>query len=636
MTKKLKKFEAVRLADVDITGGFWKARMDVNRKVTLPIQYEQCMKTGRFPAWKLDWKPGKEPQPHIFWDSDAGKWLEAVGYSLAKHPDKGLEKNADRLIELIAKAQQKDGYLNIFFTAVEPQNRWKNLRDKHELYCAGHLMEGAVAYYQATGKRKLLDVMCRYADYIGKVFGTAKGQKRGYCGHPEVELALAKLYRATGKEKYLKLTKYFVDERGQKPDYYTIEAEKRGQKSKGPYAYHQAHQPVREQTDAVGHAVRAMYLYSGMADVAAETNDKTLLDACRRLWRSAVDKRMYVIGSVGSTQRGEAFTFDYDLPNEEAYAETCAAIGLVFWAHRMMQIDESGEYADVMERALYNGVISGISLDGRKFYYANRLAVHPEAPKYGHCTFPAARQEWFGCACCPPNIARLLASLGEYVYGHSANELRVHLFVTSKASVEVAGQQVRVEQKTEYPWDEKVSVTISPKKPAEFAVSVRIPGWCRNAKMKVNGKTVNLKAATAKGYAKVSRMWQKGDKIELLLPMPVERIEANPKVRQDVGRVALMRGPTVYCFEEVDNGGNLNSLELAARPMLKVANDRKLGVPIIIGRATRTTDAGWGKELYRPAADAIRKQVKVKAVPYFMWANRRVGEMVVWIRRSDE
>jgi uncharacterized protein len=635
MNKKLTRFGAVSLDKVDIVGGFWGRRIDVNRKATLPIQYEQCMKTGRFPAWKLDWKHGKDPRPHIFWDSDAGKWLEAVAYSLAKHPDKALEKKADWLIDLIAKAQQKDGYLNIFFTVVEPQNRWKNLRDQHELYCAGHLMEGAVAYYHATGKRKLLDVMCRYADHIGKVFGRGKGQKRGYCGHPEVELALAKLYRATGNEKYLALSKYFVDERGQKPEYYTIEAEKRGQKSRGPYAYHQAHEPVRQQKDAVGHAVRAMYLYSGMADVAAETGDRMLLAACRRLWRSVVDRRMYVIGSVGSTQRGEAFTFDYDLPNEEAYAETCAAIGLVFWAHRMMQIDDSGEYADVMERALYNGVIPGVSLDGRKFYYANRLAVHPEAPKYGHCTFPAARQEWFGCACCPPNVARLLASLGEYIYGCSSHELRVHLFASSRADVEVAGQKVAIEQKTDYPWDGKVLIKVSPAKAAEFTVSVRIPAWCRKPQMRVSGKTVNLKGVTSKGYARISRLWRKGDTIELVLPMPVEVVQANPHVRQDVGRVALLRGPLVYCIEEADNGRDLNCVELAVRPSLKIANDRKLGVPVITAKATRVVDVGWKGRLYRPAVRLAEKPVNIKAIPYFMWANRKVGEMLVWIRQAD-
>jgi DUF1680 family protein len=622
--KHLNRFEPVPLAQVDIEGGFWGERLEVNRKATLPIQYEQCRKTGRFDAWKLDWKPG-QPKPHIFWDSDAGKWLEAVAYSLAKHPDKALEKKADWLIDLIAKAQQKDGYLNIFFTVVEPQNRWKNLRDQHELYCAGHLIEGAVAYYEATGKRRLLDVMMRYADYIGKVFGRGKGQKRGYCGHPEVELALAKLYKATGKGSYLRLAKYFVDERGQKPDYYTVEAEKRGQKSRGPYAYHQAHEPVRQQKDAVGHAVRAMYLYSGMADVAAETNDKTLLTACKRLWRSVADKRMY-----------EAFTFDYDLPNEEAYAETCAAIGLVFWAHRMMQIDADGEYGDVMENALYNGVIPGVSLDGRKFYYANRLAVHPEAPRYGHCTFPAARQEWFGCACCPPNVARLLASLGEYIYSRGDNEIRVHLMAGSKAGIEVGGQKVAIEQRTEYPWNEKVVIRVSPQKAANFAVSVRIPAWCRQPRMKVNGKTVDLKKAIVKGYARVRREWRKGDRIELVLPMAVERVQANPKVRQDVGRVTLMRGPIVYCIEEVDNGKDLNAIELKVQPAFRVMTDKKLdGVPVITAKAVRTLCDGWKGKLYRPVAKAAQKAVMVKAVPYFMWANRRVGEMLVWIRQAE-
>ncbi|HSV26402.1 MAG TPA: beta-L-arabinofuranosidase domain-containing protein [Sedimentisphaerales bacterium] len=634
MSQKLKNFEAVPMAQVDVEGGFWGRRLEVNRKATLPIQYEQCKKTGRFDAWKLDWEPGK-PKPHIFWDSDAGKWLEAAAYSLAKHPDKALEKQADRLIDLIAKAQQKDGYLNIFFTAVEPENRWGNLRDLHELYCAGHLMEGAVAYYAATGKRKLLDVMMRYADHIGRMFGRGKGRKRGYCGHPEVELALVKLYRATGKADYLKLAEYFVDERGRSPNYFEIEARKRGDNRVRAFDYFQAHEPVRQQKDAVGHAVRAMYLYSGMADVAAETGNRQLLAACRRLWRSVVDKRMYITGSVGSTPRGEAFTFDYDLPNEEAYAETCAAIGLVFWAHRMMQMDADGEYADVMELALFNGVLSGVSLDGRRFYYANRLAVHPEAPKYGHCTFPAGRQEWFGCACCPPNLARLLASLGEYVYSRARNEVRVHLFVNGSANVEVGGQMVALEQRTEYPWEEKVVIKVSPEKPHTFKVSVRIPAWCRQPRMKVNGRAVDLRKAVAKGYAGVSREWRKGDIIELVLPMPVERVEANPKVRQNAGRVALMRGPVVYCLEEADNGMDLNAIELKAQPAFRVTTDTRLGgAPVIRAGAVRTLCNGWDGRLYRPAGRPVGKTVTVKAVPYFMWANRRVGEMLVWIRQG--
>jgi len=631
--KALKTFEPVPLAQVDIKGGFWGERLEVNRKATLPIQYEQCKKTGRFDAWKLDWKPG-QPKPHIFWDSDAGKWLEAVAYSLAKHPDKSLEKKADWLIDLIAKAQRKDGYLNIFFTAVEPENRWKNLRDMHELYCAGHLIEGAVAYYQATGKRKLLDVMMRYADYIGKVFGRGKGQKRGYPGHPELELALVKLYKVTGADKYLKLAKYFIDERGRKPFYFQIEAEKRGDKRKTNPQYHQAHEPVRKQKEALGHSVRAMYLYCGMADVAAETGDRELLAACKRLWRSVVDRRMYIIGSIGSTQRGEQFTFDYDLPNEEAYAETCAAIGLVFWSQRMMQIDRDGEYADVMELALYNGVLAGVSLDGRKFYYANRLAVHPKAPPFALNTFPATRQEWFGCACCPPNIARLLASLGEYVYSRSANEIRVHLFANSGADIDVGGQKVSIGQQTGYPWKDKVVLKVVPEKAAKFTVSVRIPAWCRSAQMKVNGKAVDLKKVVMRGYARIVREWRKGDRIELVLPMPAERVQANPSVRQDVGRVALMRGPLVYCVEEVDNGRDLNAIELSASPAIRVRQDAELGVPVITARGQRTTQARWEGRLYRMMAKEVRKAVTVKAVPYFVWANRKVGEMLVWIRQG--
>ena len=408
---------APRIQDVKIEDGFWEARLRVNRETTLPDVYAKCRKSGRIDAFRLNWKPGRPNRPHKFWVSDVAKWLEGACYSLATHPDPKLERAVETVVDLIASAQQPDGYLNTHFTVVEPDRRWANLRDDHELYCAGHLMEAAVAHYEATGQTKFLDVVCRYADYIDSVFGRGRGRKRGYPGHEEIELALVRLYRATGRPRYLKLAAYFVNERGQQPHYFEKEARARGE---SPSVYRsiahfgkQAHLPVREQTTADGHAVRAVYLYAGMADVAAETGDRELLAACRRLWRNIVTRRMYIHGGIGSTCHGERFTVDYDLPNAEAYAETCAAIGLVFFAHRMLNIDPDRRYADVMERALYNNVLSGVSLDGNRFFYPNYLDAVPGVNSLRGLK-SSARQDWYNTSCCPTNICRMLASLGRY------------------------------------------------------------------------------------------------------------------------------------------------------------------------------------------------------------------------------
>jgi DUF1680 family protein len=499
-------------------------------------------------------------------------------------------------------------------------------------------MEAAVAYFAATGKRKFLDVMCRYADHIDRTFGTKKGQKRGYCGHPEVELALVKLYRATGNRRYLNLSKFFVDERGRKPSYYDIEARARGEDPKqtrfGKYSYCQSHEPLRQQSEVVGHAVRAMYVYSGMADVAAETGDQSLLAAMKRLWQNVTTKRMHVTGGIGPTCRNEGFTFDYDLPNENAYDETCANIAFVFWAHRMLHLDPDGRYADVMEQVLYNSMISGISLSGDRFFYANPLAAHPGVDPHGGIQpkdYQYRRSKWFGCACCPPNIARLLASFGGYLYSQGEDEVRVNLYVASQAELDMNGRRVRLEQKTRCPWDELVTITVQPDRPTLFSVALRIPGWCRGAKIKINDRSVPVRVE--KGYARINRRWERGDKMELTLPMPVERIEANPKVRQNAGRVALQRGPVVYCLEETDNGKDLNDLILPRAAKLTAKFEPRLlgGVVTIAGKAQRRDPAKWKNELYRPVATPL-KPVPIKAVPYAVWGNRRPGEMIVWIQ----
>jgi len=630
--KTLARLAPAPLKDVRIDDAFWAPRLEVNRAVTLPVEYDQCKKTGRLDA--MTWAPGRKPVPHIFWDSDVAKWIEAAAYSLTTHPDKALQRKVDRAIDILASGQGPEGYLNCYYRLIEPDKRWTNLRDRHELYCAGHLMEAAVAYYQGTGKRKLLDVMCRYADYIDSVFGPRRGQKRGYPGHEEIELALVRLYRATGRSRYLALAEFFVDERGRRPHYFDREARARGEDPKryhfGGYEYNQSHRPVRQQSEAVGHAVRACYLYAGLADVAGETGDRDLLAACRRLWKNVTERRMYVHAGIGPAGRNEGFTRDYDLPNETAYAETCAAIALVFFAHRMLQIERDARYADVIERALYNGVISGVSYDGKTFFYGNPLAAHPAGRTGGE---HYRRSAWFGCACCPTNLARLLASLGQYVCSSGRNQAWVHLYVGGSAVVNVGSQTVTLRTRTRYPWDGRVRITVRPERPGQFTLALRIPGWCRRAALRVNGKAVGTEAITSKGYAKIKRPWSPGDRVELNLPMPVERIEAHPKVRQNRGRVALQRGPVVYCLEEVDNGPALRGIVLPRSAKLTARTDRRLfgGAVAIAGKALRLDAGDWAGGLYRPAASRTRPAA-IKAIPYFLWANRSPGEMLVWIR----
>ncbi|MFZ4397910.1 MAG: glycoside hydrolase family 127 protein, partial [Kiritimatiellia bacterium] len=579
-------FTRVTLADP-----FWAPRQAVNREVTLPIEYRQCKDTGRIDAFKLAWKSGMPNEPHIFWDSDVGKWIEAAAYSLKTHADKKLERLVDDVVALMAKAQQPDGYLNTHFTAVEPEKRWANLSEWHELYCAGHLMEGAVAYFDATGKRQFLDIMCRYADHIDRVFGRRPGQIRGYCGHEEIELALVKLHRATGTKRYLDLAKYFIDERGQEPNYFRQESAILAQKGWTKYGWFgneytgcQAHKPVREQDQVVGHAVRAMYLYCGMADVARETGDATLLPALRKLWKHVTHTRMYVTGGIGSSRLNEGFTFDYDLPNETAYCETCAAVGLVFWAHRMLLLTGDGDYADVMERALYNNVLSGVSLDGRRFFYANPLAVYPAASKGAADNVAAERREWFGCACCPPNIARLIASVSQYFYSEGERAASIHLYAQGEAELHVAGQTVRLRTATQYPWDGAIRMNLTMERVARFTLALRIPGWCAKFSLAVNGKAVRVKPL--KGYVRVARNWQDGDSVQLTLAMPVLQVEANPKVRMNCGRVALQRGPLVYCLEQADNGAELNDITLPAAAKFKPEFVKTLmgGVVVLRGR----------------------------------------------------
>jgi hypothetical protein len=616
----------VSFSKVTVDDRFWQPRIKANREQTIPCNYRQCKETGRIDALRLDWRPGQPNAPHIFWESDVAKFVEAACYSLKTHPDADLEAKIDAVISVFVSAQQADGYLNAYFTVVEPEKRFTNLRDCHELYCAGHIFEAGVAHFYATGKRALLDVCRKYADYIATVFGTGTGQKRGYCGHPEIELALVKLYRATGEKRYLDLARYFVDERGREPHYFDAECVARGDDPKKfwakTYEIGQAHIPLREQSTVTGHAVRATYIYSAMADLAAECGDESLHAACEKLWQHANNCLMYVTGGLGSSRHNEGFTFDYDLPNETAYCETCAAIGYVFWNQRMLHLTGEGRFADTIERALYNAVLSGVSLDGTKFFYENPLA---SVGKHH-------RQAWFGCACCPPNIARLLASLGEYIYSEGENFAAINLYVQSSATLDVGVTSVDLRQQTDYPWDGTVRISVTPDSTANFELRLRIPGWCSKFTLAINGSA--LTTQTSNGYVAIQRNWAPGDRIELRLEMPVARVYSNPRVRMNCGRVALQRGPMVYCLEGVDNGTDLNALELSRNAEFEHRFDAELlgGMVTLTGRAQKLS---WpAKEALYQQTPGAKSEVTLKAIPYFAWDNRAGGEMLVWIRES--
>lgn len=635
----------VSVKNVRIDSPFWAQRQNIARTQGIPYQLEalndrlpntepsHCMENFRIAAGLS--KGAFHGFP--FQDSDLAKWLEAVAFSLMTKPDAALEEEADKAIELICAAQRPDGYLSTYYIINGLEKRWTNLTDNHELYIAGHMMEAAVAYYQATGKSRLLDACVRLADHIDSVFGPEEGKLHGYPGHPVIEMALVRLYEVTGDEKHLRLAKYFVDERGQKPLYFPAEAQKYGNPvyhTEGylGYRYYQADRPVREQDRVEGHAVRAVYLYCGMEDVARHTQDESLHEACLRLWKNLTRRNMYITGGIGSSSYGEAFTYDYDLPNDTVYAETCAAIALAFWAQRMLRHEARGEYADVLERALYNGIISGMDLDGRRFFYVNPLEVVPQACRedYLRAHVKPERQKWFGCACCPPNLMRLLMSLGQYVYSTDENTAYVHLYIGSEASLRVAGQTVEVHMKSDYPWDGRVSVSLQVEKPAPFRVAVRIPGWCGRHTLLVNGQEAN--AQMVDGYAYMEREWHTGDAIELVMEMPVSIVRANPHVREDIGKVAVMRGPVVYCLEEADNGDALHLIRLPQDAAFTETWEPDLlqGVISLTCNAMRVRT--WEEEaLYAPARPVRQEPCMLKWIPYYAWANRGLGEMTVWV-----
>lgn len=588
----------ISLKRIQLDGGFWKPEMELVRKEVIPYQWETlndrvpeaapsyCMHNfkvaGRMNKEKRELgsryqEPtytfrGFEALPDdprhpdddkfygcVFQDSDFSKWIEAVAYSLTQHPDPELEKIADGAIDIVCAAQLENGYLDTYYIINGMDKMFTNLKDHHELYCFGHLTEGAVAYYQATGKDKLLKAAMRFADFIASYFGTEEGKCKGYPGHEIAEMALVRLYEVTGDEKYKKLAEYFVNQRGTQPYYFDSEGKvtEKEKKTKIRYQYYQAHLPVREQKTAMGHAVRAVYLYSGMADVARLTGDDSLYQTCETLWNNITTKQMYVTGGIGQTHHGEAFTFDYDMPNDTIYAETCASIGLVFFARRMLEMNPDSKYADVMELALHNGVLSGMALDGKSFFYVNPLSVNPRSchDDPGKQHVKPVRQKWFGCACCPPNLARLISSIGSYAYTENEDTLWVHLYAGGTVEKEVNGQKAQVVITSGLPWDGDVTLKVESEQPVTMTVALRIPGWC--------GEDFELEGAVGKecrmenGYLYVSGEWKEGDLLKLRFAMKVKVMQADSRVRQDEGKVAIMRGPVVYCLEEADNGQGL-------------------------------------------------------------------------------
>jgi DUF1680 family protein len=634
----------VPFTEVKVSDGFWLPRIETNRAVTLPFLFKKNEETGRLDNFAIAGGLMKGTyKGERYNDTDVYKPIEGASYSLMVHPDPELDKALDAMIVKIAAAQEPDGYL---FTArtCDPDHpqpgigpeRWVEETVSHELYNAGHLYEAAVAHYLATGKRSLLDVAVRNADLVASVFGPDK--RHGFPGHQEIELALVKLYRVTGNEKYLALAKYFLDQRGHDVKLTQYAPRNRFAIYNEPEQI-QAHKPVLEQDEAVGHAVRLTYQAAGMADIAAITGDPAYLAASERLWANVVGKKMYLTAGVGSRHDRERFGGNYELPNLTGYLETCASIGMAFWNHRMFLLTGEARYVDVMERAMYNGIISGVSLDGKAFFYANPLESDG---KFRFNQDQLGRAPFFGTACCPGNISRFLPSMPGYIYAVSGDSLYVNLFVQGEAAVEAGGRKVTVRQQTRYPWDGTVRIAVEPEKAGPLSVLVRIPGWARGEVtpgglyrfadapaeapvLKVNGRPVPI--VPVKGYARVAREWKKGDVLELVLPMPVRRVVVDDAVRDDAGKVALSRGPLVYCAEWPDNGGRVLNIALPdAQPLrAELRPDLLGGVVVIRGEALASAKGSDGEE--------TAKKQPFLAIPYYAWAHRGDGEMVVWIKR---
>ncbi|MDW8003293.1 MAG: glycoside hydrolase family 127 protein [Thermofilaceae archaeon] len=605
------KLKPVPLDDVRLQDSFWAPRIQTLLKVTIPTQYRLLEETGRLDNFRR--AAGKVSGPFrglVFNDSDVYKWIEAASYALAYEYDSHVERMVDQVAEEVAAAQDEDGYLNTYFTFEKRNERWKNLRDLHEMYCAGHLFQAAVARHRAQGKRDLLDVSLRFADHIYKVFGPEG--REGVDGHPEVEMALVELYREVGRREYLELAHLLI--------------ERRGKGLIGGSPYHLDHLPFKRLSELTGHAVRALYLCCGAADVYMETGDSELREALERLWRDLVERKMYVTGGVGSRYEGEAIGEAYELPNERAYAETCAAVANVMWNWRMLLATGEARFADVMELALYNGALAGISLSGDRYFYVN-----PLADRGGH-----RRQTWFECACCPPNIARLIAYTPAMIYAKSVDGIYLNLYAANKARIELEDGSVYLEQRTVYPWEGVVEVKVKPEGLDEFPLFLRIPGWTRKARVEVNGR--GLEHVNPGSYVKVERRWREGDVVRLVFEMGPLLLEAHPHVTYNTCRVAIRHGPLIYCLEQPDNVYDVWDLAIVPGQLdVEWRPDLLGGVNVVKGAALYFDSSKWAGRLYAPAGsvEVTPREVEFKAIPYYSWANREPGPMIVWVKRTQ-
>lgn len=616
--------DPVPFTSVKVTDNFWGQRLQASREVTIPLAFSKCEETGRYENFVKAAHPSDtyKVEGFSFDDTDVYKTIEGASYSLQTYPDKKLQKYIDSVLVIVAGAQEPDGYLYTARTMnpKHPHNwagkeRWVAVENlSHEFYNLGHMIEGAVAHYQATGKRNFLDIAIKYADCVCREIGNGPQQKKYVPGHQIAEMALVKLYMVTGDKKYLDQAKFFLDTRG-----YTSR--------KG--AYSQAHKPVVEQDEAVGHAVRAVYMYSGMADVAAITGDSSYIKAIDKIWDNIVSKKIYITGGIGAHHAGEAFGNNYELPNLSAYCETCAAIGNVYMNYRLFLLHGDAKYFDVLERTLYNGLISGVSLDGGSFFYPNPLSSNG---KY-------SRKPWFGCACCPSNVSRFIPSLPGYVYAVKNDQVYVNLYLSNKAELKVDKKKILLEQETGYPWNGDIRLKITQGN-QDFTMKLRIPGWVRgnvlpgdlysyadNQKpayqVSVNGQTVE--SDVNDGYLSIARKWKKGDVVEVHFDMIPRIVKANPKVEADHGRVAVERGPIVYCAEWPDNRFNVHSILLNQHPQFKVTDKPEL----LYGIRQITTDAQALS--YDKAGKLVTKDVELTLIPYYAWAHRGEGDMEVWL-----
>ncbi|MES2329324.1 MAG: beta-L-arabinofuranosidase domain-containing protein [Bacteroidota bacterium] len=620
----LQQYQNVNFSKVQITDDFWRPKIEKVSLVTIPVCIDQTeVKTPRIQNFEIAAGKKKGKFKGLFYDdSDVFKALEAISYSLKNHPDAIMQKKADDWIDLIAASQQPDGYINTYYSLQFPEKRWTDM-SMHEDYNGGHLIEAAVAYYDATGKRKLLDVAIRFADHFNSLFGP--GKRDWVTGHQELELALVKLYKTTKQDKYLKLADWLLSERGQKKAVgYTWTDWK-------DTAYAQDLKPVKEQKEITGHAVRAMYMYTGAADVAALTGDEGYMHAMKNVWEDVVYRNMYITGGIGSSGGNEGFSIDYDLPNENAYCETCASVGMVLWNQRMGMLTGESKYVDVLEKSLYNGALDGISLAGDKFFYGNTLASMGKQ----------ARRDWFGTACCPANIARLIESLGNYIYGSDDKNIWVNLFVGSNTSIPVNGQEVPVTMKTNYPWDGQIEIAVSPQKKTKFGLHIRKPGWVSGeavpgglytfqditnstVEIKLNGKTIPY--TLDKGYMVIEREWSNSDKITVDLPMNVKRVNSRVEVKANIERVAIQRGPMIYCVEGADNAGHTVNIVLPKTSLFTVMKQMILSEPVMSIQTDATV-----LTVSENGDDVKTEKKKITAVPYYTWNNRGAGQMLVWL-----